>query len=529
MSLRRPLHSYLQKNWSLVLFALALLLYLAGNGRTSISVFDEAKNTECAREMLELKEWVVPTYNYQLRTDKPPLHYWFMMVAFKIFGVGTFAARFFSALAGALTVLISYRYLRRWEGPQIAFWTALVLLASLHFTFEFHLAVPDPYLILFFSLALWAFLDHYQGGKTLSLYLMYASLALACLAKGPVAPALAGLIFLLFLFLRGDLKWGILKRLHLLRGGLLFLLIASPWYILVGIKTQGEWLREFFLSHNLNRFSGPMEGHGGGFYLPLLFVIAGLLPFSLFLLQSVRKAIREYRKPVLFFSLLTAGTILLFFSASGTKLPNYPMIAYPFVAFLLGNYISQSAPVLSDRISLLLISLISLLFLPALYFGLQEYEPLSSLASSVFWMLPLPLGSLIGLFLSRRHWQTGVLVNGLAWIIGALVFFGHLYPATGSGNPPVAAKEVVDYESEFVGFKRFNPAFSMYLRKPVPVFYEPAALEKHLAEHPGTLVLTQTRFLDELNTEGRMEELFRMQDLFEGPSSVIVKIHYNNE
>ena len=73
-----------------------------------IYILDEAKNAECAREMLVSGDYIVPYFNGQLRTDKPPLHYFFMVISYKLFGVSAFSARFFSAVFGALTILISF-------------------------------------------------------------------------------------------------------------------------------------------------------------------------------------------------------------------------------------------------------------------------------------------------------------------------------------------------------------------------------------------------------------------------------------
>ena len=37
------------------------------------------------------------------------------------------------------------------------------------------------------------------------------------------------------------------------------LLVAGPWYTLVGIRTDGQWLAGFFGVHNFGRFLGAME------------------------------------------------------------------------------------------------------------------------------------------------------------------------------------------------------------------------------------------------------------------------------
>ena len=131
------------------MFVFAFLLYTINNGAFSIYILDEAKNTECAREMFEKGDWIVPTFNYNLRTDKPPLHYFFVMGSFKLFGVNEWAARFFSGVFGALTILITFLYTRRFANRKTALWTVFALLASVHLCIQFHLAVPDPYLIFF--------------------------------------------------------------------------------------------------------------------------------------------------------------------------------------------------------------------------------------------------------------------------------------------------------------------------------------------------------------------------------------------
>jgi len=65
------------RNKALILFFLSLTLLLLNLDKPMIYILDEAKNAECAREMLVSGNYVVPYFNGQLRTDKPPLHYFF--------------------------------------------------------------------------------------------------------------------------------------------------------------------------------------------------------------------------------------------------------------------------------------------------------------------------------------------------------------------------------------------------------------------------------------------------------------------
>ena len=59
--------------------------------------------------------------------------------------------------------------------------------------------------------------------------------------------------------------------------------IALPWYWAVGLATEGEFLRRFFLVENVARATGvAMEGHHGNiFYYPVA-ILVGFFPWSLF-------------------------------------------------------------------------------------------------------------------------------------------------------------------------------------------------------------------------------------------------------
>src|SRR5690606_9317330 len=103
----------------LILIAGGFLCFVNLGGHP-IYILDEAKNAEAAREMFVAYNWVVPTFNGELRTDNPPLHYCFMMIAYKLFGVSAFAARFFSAFFGALTIISTYHFAKKFIHKRMA-------------------------------------------------------------------------------------------------------------------------------------------------------------------------------------------------------------------------------------------------------------------------------------------------------------------------------------------------------------------------------------------------------------------------
>src|SRR5215813_6544548 len=89
---------------SLLLLGCASLFYLPLGAR---ALWDpgEGRYAEIAREMLELKDWLVPHLNYTFFFDKPPLMYWLTALSTALFGPGEFATRFWCALFGLLTVV----------------------------------------------------------------------------------------------------------------------------------------------------------------------------------------------------------------------------------------------------------------------------------------------------------------------------------------------------------------------------------------------------------------------------------------
>jgi 4-amino-4-deoxy-L-arabinose transferase-like glycosyltransferase len=203
--------------------------------------------------------------------------------------------------------------------------------------------------------------------------LFYVSLGLAVLAKGPVGfllPMASLGLFLMFVNARqndesnavpADSGWktrwhglrqffspgNFLKSLWQLRpvtGVVVVLAVALPWYILVGMRTDGQWLDLFFGKFNFRPFTQPILGHGGPmwYYIPAVFV--GFFPWSVFLGPvgiAVMQRIRE-RHPWGNSYLLAAcwfGASFVFWSICSTKLPHYVLPAYPALALMTAGFL----------------------------------------------------------------------------------------------------------------------------------------------------------------------------------------------
>ncbi len=515
-------YQFLLRHATLVILLASAILFFANNWNLPIYILDEAKNAECAREMWEKGDYTVPTFNYEMRTDKPPLHYFFMALAYSVFGANAFAAHFFAAIMGILTVWVSFFYTRQFLGKSTAFLTALVLLSSIHFLFQFHLAVPDPFLIFSITVSIFSFYFYFNKKYISQLWIGYTFAALGVLAKGPVALGLIGLTMLLYLIFSRQLNWKTLKSLRISLGGLLFLSVALPWYIAVGNATEGEWVQDFFFKHNFNRFGDTMEGHGGGFWVTFLYVFLGLFPFAVFLPQSLALAWRSREQSFLKLCLIATGVIIGFFALSSTKLPNYTVPAYPFLAVLIAYFLDHILEKKDWENSKLAWSvggglLLSITLGIAAYFGLQSYPLLSDLAILGFVFVPCILGFLITFFV-KQHWVTSMAIGT---VLTSLLLFYVVLPSIMSRNPVQESSYLLE-NKKVIAYKRFNPAYCFHVQEPIPVLEEVSDVSDCLKKSPKTLVLSFTKYASDLEELG-LDTLFIQQDLFEGTKTIILK------
>jgi 4-amino-4-deoxy-L-arabinose transferase-like glycosyltransferase len=328
-----------------LLTAAAGAVFLVNLGGPSLWDIDEGNNAEAAREMMEAGNWIEPTFNFQLRADKPALLYWLQIGAYQLFGINEFSARLPSALAALATVLLLYEFGRLIFGALAGLLSGLILASTPGFSAAAHFANPDALLNAFTTLSLFFFWRSYvRSGRGWFIW-SAISAALGFLAKGPVGLVLPLGVVALFLLWSRQLRLFWDRRLAL--AILAFTVVAVPWYALVGAETKGEFLRGFFLSHNVDRYLHTMENHRGSFFYYPVVLILGFAPWSAFLglaaWYGARPALascgpREDRAAFRFLW-CWIGIYLIFFTASSTKLPNYILPVYPPLALLTAHFL----------------------------------------------------------------------------------------------------------------------------------------------------------------------------------------------
>lgn len=331
-------------------------LFLYGLGSFGLIGADEPRYAQIAREMLARHDWITPTLNGAPWLEKPALYYWGAMLSYRVFGVSDWAARLPSALAATAMVGAIYVFMRRFRpGSQI---DAALITASAAGTVGFaRAASTDMAMTSVFVMAMLAWYAWLRAGHRAYLAAFYALMALGTLAKGPVAPFLAGLIVVLFALVRREAR--LIVRTLWWPALALFLVIALPWYVAVQLKT-GNFFQVFILQHNLERFGTDVFRHHQPlwYYAPVL--VLGLLPWTVYALAAMVEGIRGWHsagnatpgtpegadqaagREFRIFLLLWAAAPLVFFSLSQSKLPGYILPALMPLAMLLADYIRQS-------------------------------------------------------------------------------------------------------------------------------------------------------------------------------------------
>jgi len=327
--------------------ALACALFFTGLGSLPLFDVDEAVFAEATREMIQSGEWITPQYNGTDRFDKPILFYWLMASAFILFGVGEWSARFWSATWGVGLVVLIVVFGWRRVGPRAGLLAGLVAATSLEVIVLAHSAITDMTLILFLSGGLLAFYGAIQdrsGASNHRAVIGSALLGLAVLTKGPVGLLIPALIIAAFLALRGGFL-DTIQRLPWRAMATVFALVVIPWYALELHARGWSFIDGFFLKHNVRRFTGVISGHAGSVYYYIPVVAIGFFPWTAFLVPAGRWAWpsgwRGLRNPtdreaLGLFLLVWVGTVFVFFSLAGTKLPNYVASLYPPLALMVG-------------------------------------------------------------------------------------------------------------------------------------------------------------------------------------------------
>ncbi len=283
----------------LIFFALFFTVYFASLFTPPLMDDVDASHAQTAQHIIDSGNWVTTQTNGIRYIEKPPLPFWLVTISFKLFGENAFATHLPNALAIlGLTWLAWLWACRAWD-PRAGLYAGLAVLTSVGPFLFTRFIIPESILSLLLLIALYALLTSLEDNKPARIYFAWAALALALLIKGLIAPVFFFGGAIPYLYLSGQSRrWRDLKPFT---GSLLFLAIAAPWHILVGLANPSEghphgniptlgnvhgWWYFYFINEHVLRFFGKRYPHDYN-KLPALAYwllhLVWLFPWSLFL------------------------------------------------------------------------------------------------------------------------------------------------------------------------------------------------------------------------------------------------------
>ncbi len=416
--------------FDLLFFSFLSLLLLGFNNFISLWDQDEAAYAGFAKRMLETGHYIIPDFTWSDIHRKPPLHFWLIALSYKIFGVNTFAVRFFSAFAVWLSVCLV-----RWKGKKIigdpaSKRAALFMAGNVFLMMLGKMAVTDGLLLFFYTWAGLSLTEYLLNGRKKALTEFYPAFALGMLVKGPPMLLWAGFLWLLLLIFYPEKRKVIQMRPWV--WGILGLFPFALW-IYLAWKQNPDFVRWWTDWYILKRTHSAVLGQTGppGTYLVLFFVFgAAYLPLVWMTLKYIWKNLKNRNKTVRILILwFVSGWLAYEFLPS--KLPAYVLAAYPAMMLLFGmasRDLMKKNGIFSLKWSFgfqsVVFSLITIGIAVVLMIRPVEFSEVLSFPLAI--MLLLALGVVLLTYRAYGKWKAGryddsvstLLISGLLWTGG---------------------------------------------------------------------------------------------------------------
>lgn len=331
----------------LLLFVLASFTFFWRLGEGSLYDWDEAIYAQISQEMIWRHDLLTPTLAATPNFSKPPLHYWLTVLAYRVFGVNEFGARFWAALAGVGVVLMTYRLgsdlLDRATGLGAAL--LLLIVNNLPYSHGYSLVSIGRMGYMTVPIAFYALLSFWLAWKGQKdrryLILLGLPLGAAVLTKSVV-----GLLPLGVLLAYWAMTWR-LREWPWRELGLALVVLAAlalPWHVVAALRYGRRFVDEYLLYHLLQRAFSTVDTHYHSqpvwYYLDTIrkgFAQAWVV-LPLAGLYTAYRAARGREQPLLLL-LLWALVPLGLYSLAKTKIGWYIIEAYPAYALLAGAFL----------------------------------------------------------------------------------------------------------------------------------------------------------------------------------------------
>ena len=315
-----------------------------GNGH--LIAADEQTYSQWTFHMIKTGDYFTPwAYGSLFWTGKPPLVMWLMSLSYQVFGVTNFAARIWSAIFGALSLVTIYYLGKKLYNSYVGFMSALTLGSFATFYAFARLAMTDIPLVFFILCSIYFFISSERTENHINRNAALSGLffGLALMTK-QIEALLVPLILFSYLFAtRKSLRFLLTKSFTLFWG--VGLLLFSPWLIYMDIRFGSQFWQWYFIYNGISRSVGTLENHAESYLFYFNYIahtespyLIAALPFAaiLCLFNAVWKRLKA--DTLLF---LWMAIVLLVFTVAQTKLEWYIIPVFPAFALAISSLIYQ--------------------------------------------------------------------------------------------------------------------------------------------------------------------------------------------
>ncbi|MBN1308422.1 MAG: glycosyltransferase family 39 protein [Chitinispirillaceae bacterium] len=328
----------------LMLILIGSLLFIPFLGRIHLFDWDELNFAEASREMLETRNFMRVTVNYQPFWEKPPLFFWLQACSMKLFGVNEFSARLVNAVVGIITLLVVYGIGRRCFDPLFGLLWALAFAGSFLPHAFFKSGIIDPVFNLFIFCGLACAASVLTSGDRLKrrrkALLAGMFIGLAILTKGPVALIVVAVTLFICWAMARFKPFFSLKEMLLFTAAIVF--VSALFY---GIETalHGTWFIMEFIRYQIRLFRTGDAGHGRPFYFHFLILLFGCFPSSFFAVRSFRReaGYGEAQQTLNRLMAVLFWVVLVLFSIVKTKTVLYSSLCWFPIAYLAALHVRK--------------------------------------------------------------------------------------------------------------------------------------------------------------------------------------------
>ncbi|HXI04666.1 MAG TPA: glycosyltransferase family 39 protein, partial [Candidatus Saccharimonadales bacterium] len=328
----------LWRRWRLAAIALlSAALFLPSVWTRDLWDPDEPRYAEATRQMQESGDLLVPRFNGEIYSEKPPLFFWLSLAAEKIPGVPPGSGgRLVGVLASAGTLLLTWRIGALLMGEATGALAAALLSACILFWDLAQSGVIDPLLAFCVTGSIYGYARHVRGRRP-GMAIFYLAAAAGVLAKGPVGLIVPALAAMTHAILAGGGR--ALRARHPLWGIPLVLAPVTAWLLLASARAGTGYFETMVFKQNVGRaVNAYVHREAWWYYFEVGPFV--LMPLTLFLPQALVTAWREKIhgiRPILL-PLAWFGSTALFFTVVSSKKTRYLLALAPAAALLVAGW-----------------------------------------------------------------------------------------------------------------------------------------------------------------------------------------------